>query len=170
MKISSSIKWILLCLLLMTMFVRSFHTADSKSATYDEAFFITYGYSLLKTGDYRLSIDKPPLVPLVSALPLIFVKPEFDTDDPDWKNSNLWIDSDEPWGGLSSYRWNLSLRFLHKNRISSDKIPIIHQRILIHSMTLELFHAGGVIFLLPALNQNHTETHKHPNKKQATSI
>jgi 4-amino-4-deoxy-L-arabinose transferase-like glycosyltransferase len=108
--------------MLAAMFIRLLHTAYQKSATYDEAFYITYGYSLLKTGDYRLSIDKPPLVPVISAIPLIFMNLKFDLNDTDWQKSKLWINSKNPWGELSTHRWNLSLKFLYKNIVNPEKI------------------------------------------------
>ena len=115
---------------------RLVHTAWQKSATYDEAFYMSYGYSLLKTGDYRFSIDKPPLVPVISALPLLLLQPKFDTTDPDWSKAANWMNAANPWGELGSYRWNFSLKFLYNNDIPTDKILLFSRTAIILTVVL----------------------------------
>ncbi|OGS22131.1 MAG: hypothetical protein A2252_04600 [Elusimicrobia bacterium RIFOXYA2_FULL_39_19] len=123
-------------LLLAVMFGRLVHTAWQKSATYDEAFYVTYGYTLLKTGDYRISIDKPPLVPAISAFPLLIIKPKFDTSDELWLKSVLWRSVANPWGELGSYRWALSLNFLYKNTVPADKMLFYSRLAVITAVVL----------------------------------
>jgi len=137
--------WVVFALLAV-MAARLVTTAWQKSATYDEAFYISYGYSLLKTGDYRFSIDKPPLVPVISALPLVFLKPEFNTADPDWQKAAGWMNSKEknPWGEPGSYRWSFSLKFLFDNTLSVGRM-LFFSRV---SVIFAVIFLGLLAFLL----------------------
>lgn len=47
------------------------------SVTFDESSHLTAGYSILKTGDYRLAPDHPPLAKLWCALPLVVLSPQW---------------------------------------------------------------------------------------------
>ncbi|MEW6040629.1 MAG: glycosyltransferase family 39 protein, partial [Elusimicrobiota bacterium] len=100
-------------------FIRIIDTASTKSATYDEAFYITYGYSILKTGDFRMAIDKTPLVPLISAIPLLRFSPVFNTGDLNWQMLASAKNSKEPWK-FAPLRWNFSLNFLFNNKVDAD--------------------------------------------------
>ncbi|HAM36060.1 MAG TPA: hypothetical protein DCP85_09075 [Elusimicrobia bacterium] len=103
---------------------RLLSTARQKSPTYDEAFYITYGFSVLKTGDYRMSMDKPPLVPLVSAIPLRWLHLSFDTQDEDWKKADEWLHANKPWFSrdLLDPRWDFSQKFLYGNTSPPETI------------------------------------------------
>jgi 4-amino-4-deoxy-L-arabinose transferase-like glycosyltransferase len=73
-------------LLLAALFAQSALTATRTSLTIDEGLHITSGYSILRTGDFRLIEEQPPLVKLLAALPLLPVR---DLPDPrtlsDWE-------------------------------------------------------------------------------------
>lgn len=63
---------------------------SGESATYDEPAHLGAGYSYLRTGDFRLNPEHPPLAKLLAALPLTFmdVKPPADADA--WESGRQW--------------------------------------------------------------------------------
>ncbi|MCK5582937.1 MAG: hypothetical protein KAI33_04065, partial [Elusimicrobiales bacterium] len=69
--------------LLLIFAVRECLYISTISPTYDEQYYVSYGYSFLKTGDYRLRKDKTNFVPVFSSLPLLFLKPNLSTNDID---------------------------------------------------------------------------------------
>lgn len=69
-----------LCLsLLLALFALAVHSARATSLTVDEGLHIASGYTILRTGDYRLVEEHPPLIKLWLALPLL---PLHDLADP----------------------------------------------------------------------------------------
>lgn len=61
--------------LLVLMGVNLLTTSARKSVTCDELVHIPVGYYHLRTGDFRLNPEHPPLSKFLAALPLIFVRP-----------------------------------------------------------------------------------------------
>lgn len=53
-------------------------------ATWDEGTHLVSGFSYLKTGDYRLGLEHPPLGKMLCALPLLFLGVELPENDPAW--------------------------------------------------------------------------------------
>jgi 4-amino-4-deoxy-L-arabinose transferase-like glycosyltransferase len=100
--------------LLSVFFIREMSYISYSSPTYDEGYYLTYGYSLLKTGDWRLANDKPNLVPLLTALPLLATEARLDTGSEHWKNLET--------GRAYTDIWLFTLEFLHKNVIPADKV------------------------------------------------
>lgn len=84
------------------------------SPTFDEGQYTAYGYSLLKTGDWRLANSKPDMVPLIAALPLLAAGVRLDTGNEHWKNLDAGIDIKDV--------WPCTLDFLHDNVIPADKL------------------------------------------------
>ena len=72
------------------------------SATSDEVTHLPSGYTYLRTGDFRLNPQHPPLVKLLCALPLLPLGPKLELSDPDWNR-------DPP------QEWGFGFRFLHSN-------------------------------------------------------
>lgn len=101
-------------LLLSVFFIREMYYISYSSPTFDEAYYMTYGYSLLKTGDWRLSSDKPNLVPLLTALPLLATGARLDTGSKHWRNLEKGKDYEDV--------WMFALEFLHNNTLSADKL------------------------------------------------
>ena len=60
--------------LLIALFAQAALAAARTSLTIDEGLHITSGYSILRTGDFRLIEEHPPLVKLLAALPLLPVR------------------------------------------------------------------------------------------------
>ncbi len=79
----------------------------NESATFDEAAYVAAGYSYLKTGDFRLNPEHPPLAKLLNALPLLWFQPDLPLGHPSWARAYL-RDFEEV--------------FLYKNRIPADAL------------------------------------------------
>jgi hypothetical protein len=62
-------------------------SALQETQTWDEGIHIAAGYSYLKTGDYRLNREHPPLFKLLCAAPLLALDPLLPLDDASWQNS-----------------------------------------------------------------------------------
>ncbi len=61
------------------------------SPTMDEQNHLARGLALLKTGDARLSVEHPPLVNVLSALPVLTVRGlQLPTDHPSWEQPQGW--------------------------------------------------------------------------------
>ncbi|MFC1522784.1 ArnT family glycosyltransferase [Elusimicrobiota bacterium] len=96
--------------------VRNVHLAVNElSATYDEPFHITAGYTILKTGDYAYqAIWHPPLAEMIEALPLALLsrdkKPILETTHPAY---------------LAKRNYEMADWFFHNNRIPPE--DILHQ-------------------------------------------
>jgi 4-amino-4-deoxy-L-arabinose transferase-like glycosyltransferase len=62
------------------------------SITYDELSHFTAGYSYLKTGDFRLSPDHPPLGRMWAALPVLAMQNTWpDATAKAWYDGNVWL-------------------------------------------------------------------------------
>ena len=64
--------WVII--LLAAFALQAITSMVQKSVTYDETAHLPAGYSYLKTGDYRLNSEHPPLAKMIAALPLLFVR------------------------------------------------------------------------------------------------
>jgi hypothetical protein len=61
------------------------------SITFDEMCHLTSGYSYLRTGDFRLAPDSPPLAKMWAALPLLFVDNKWPPPEAEgWHEGNEW--------------------------------------------------------------------------------
>jgi len=58
--------------------------------TFDEQNHVTRGIAILRTGDYRLSLDHPPLANVIEALPVAWRRSGFSPDLPAWRNEQTW--------------------------------------------------------------------------------
>ena len=70
---------LLVLALLCIVFAQAVGSAARTSITIDEGLHITSGYAILRTGDFRLVEEHPPLVKALAALPLLSVP---DLSDP----------------------------------------------------------------------------------------
>ena len=64
-------------------------SATGENATFDESAYISAGYSYLKTGDFRMNAEHPPLAKILQALPLLWLKPPFPQNDASWARADL---------------------------------------------------------------------------------
>src|SRR5437773_2315509 len=68
--------------------IQAIYSVPRLSATSDEPLHIAAGYSYWQTRDFRLNPEHPPLAKLISALPLLLIKPPLDTAGADWKKAD----------------------------------------------------------------------------------
>ena len=73
-----------------------------------------------------MSMDKPPLVPVVSSIPLRWLRLHLDTQGEDWKKAAEWLHANKPWFSedLLVHRWNLAQKFLYKNTAPPETILV----------------------------------------------
>jgi 4-amino-4-deoxy-L-arabinose transferase-like glycosyltransferase len=76
-----------------------------ESQTWDEHFELASGYSYLKTGDYRINTEQPPLAKIIQALPLLFMQASVPLNDPSWEQRDP---------------VRFGAKFLYHNRIPAD--------------------------------------------------
>ena len=76
-----------------------------ESQTWDEHLELASGYSYLKTGEYRIIVEHPPLSRIIQALPLLFLDASLPVDHPSWRKKDLLTFSSE---------------FLYHNRVPAD--------------------------------------------------
>jgi hypothetical protein len=101
-------------------------SARGETQTWDEGIHIVAGYSYLKLGDYSWNVEHPPLVKIVSALPL-----------------TLMGLTAEPYGGDGKRKDQIryGVDFLYKNRRDADSILIAARSA---NILLTLLFAGAV--------------------------
>jgi hypothetical protein len=76
-----------------------------ETQTWDEGIHLSAGYSYLKTGDYRLNREHPPLFKILAALPLLPFDPILPVGDPAWATSD---------------QVGFGDKFLYRNRVPAD--------------------------------------------------
>jgi len=125
MKLSSCARLVLLGLIALLSGILMFNAAKSDSAIVDELAHIPAGYSYARYLDYRLNPEHPPLVKLLSAIPLLFQNLKFPTDSLAWTRD-------------VNGQWTIGGQFLYESGNDADKIiswarvvPIILTLILI---------------------------------------
>jgi hypothetical protein len=85
---------LLLLALLCAICAQAAGAASRTSVTVDEGLHITSGYTILRTGDFRLVEEHPPLLKILMALPLLPVRDLPDsTSLPGWKSDIAVTDS-----------------------------------------------------------------------------
>lgn len=90
----SKITKILLILILAVELVVQLFLANADSQTTDEAVHVSAGYTYWTKGDFRFNPEHPPLVKLLSALPLVFMDLEVPDDAKYWdKAQEFYYDS-----------------------------------------------------------------------------
>ncbi|MEK7195848.1 MAG: glycosyltransferase family 39 protein, partial [Patescibacteria group bacterium] len=84
METSKKIPYAILCLIIVVSFDLMVSVSRQESAIYDELAHIPAGYSYDKYFDYRLNPEHPPLVKMLSGLPLTFLNLNFPTQSAAW--------------------------------------------------------------------------------------
>lgn len=83
--------WLVVLALLVMMAMLVCRTNMQTSPTFDEQNHVTRGISILRTGDYRLSLHHPPLANVLEALPVAWRgETNFTTDMPAWHDYSIW--------------------------------------------------------------------------------
>lgn len=115
------------------------------AAIMDELAHIPAGYSYLSQQDYRINPEHPPLIKDLSALPLLFIQPNFPTDI-------------KPWQEDINGQWDLGAHFLYRSDNDADKlifwsrIPMVMMMLVlgfsVFKWTRELFGSKTAVFAL----------------------
>ena len=88
-------QWLLLLGALLLFAVQAGWSSTRKSAAFDEQYHLAAGYATLRTGDFRLATNHPPLAGLLAALPLLGDPTiTLPTDHPSWQNGDRFLFSD----------------------------------------------------------------------------
>jgi len=114
--------WAAVVVLLGAMGAAQVTSALQETQIWDEAIHIAAGYSYLKTGDYRLNREHPPLAKLLSGAMLLPLDPELPLDSEAWKKAD-----GVEFGDL----------FLYKNRVDPETM-LFRARAAIMALTLAL--------------------------------
>ena len=86
---------IVFCLAALLFVGQALLASPAKSASFDEQYHLTAGYTYLRTGDFRLSTTHPPLMGILAALPLLaFSNIVLPLDDPAWEAGDRFRFSD----------------------------------------------------------------------------
>jgi hypothetical protein len=111
------------------------------SATSDEIVHLPAGYTYWTTRDFRLNPEHPPLVKLVAALPLLFLKPHVDM------NSREWTTGDEYFFGYHFLYRNDADRLLFWGRLPMTLIASLGA-ILVFLWARDMFGPAAGLFAL----------------------
>jgi hypothetical protein len=99
--------WPAVFLIAATVGVLEFRSAMGETQTWDEGIHISAGYAYLAFGDYSWNVEHPPLVKLLSALPLLRMGLDAQRTEPNGKRK-----------GQVEY----GIDFLYRNRRDADSI------------------------------------------------
>lgn len=79
--------WWLACVTLLAAFqlTRQITAAVQETQVFDEGLNLASGYAFLRTGDYRLTPEQPPLGRILNALPLLILRPDPKVGTTAWK-------------------------------------------------------------------------------------
>ena len=120
--------WLATGLLLLAMGAAQVSSALQETQTWDEGIHLAAGYSYLKTGDFRLNREHPPLFKLLCALPLLALDPRLPLEDASWKEDDQVV-----FGEI----------FLYKNRVPAERMLFAAR-----SVTIALTLALGLVLAL----------------------
>src|SRR3989344_6926434 len=102
---------LLAVILLVGMLFLMITSSKNDSATFDEVAHIGAGYTYLAQKDGRLNPEHPPLIKMISAVPLLFLNLNFDVNQPFWTMPNV---NDRQWAAGNS--------LLYESGNNADKI------------------------------------------------
>jgi 4-amino-4-deoxy-L-arabinose transferase-like glycosyltransferase len=111
-------QWLLLAAALAIFAAQAGWSSTRKSAAFDEQYHLAAGYAYLRTGDFRLATNHPPLAGLIAALPLLADEGiALPLDDPAWQNGDrfrfsdlfLWESGNDAQALLLRARWMVTL-------------------------------------------------------------
>lgn len=79
--------WWLACVVLLAalQFTRQVTSSVQETQVFDEGLNLASGYAYLRTGDYRLTPEQPPLGRILNALPLLLLHPDPKTEGEAWR-------------------------------------------------------------------------------------
>ncbi len=122
--------WLAVAVIAGTLAAVQISTIRQESQTWDEGFEVVAGYQYLTRGEYRASLENPPVERILEALPLLFLHPDLTGEALGANNTG---DADV----------NAGVAFLYRNRIPADKI-LLAARLPMIAVTI------GLVLLLAA--------------------
>ena len=102
--------FVLLALLLFALL--SFGSLRSQALTVDELVDVPSGLSYWQKRDTRLNIEHPPLLKMISAIPLLFTHVNVDYSDPSWCGSGNGAECEWVFGKKFFEKWNTNPQHL----------------------------------------------------------
>ncbi len=88
-------QWLLLAAGLLLFALQSGWSSTHKSAAFDEQYHLAAGYAYLRTGDFRLATNHPPLAGWLASLPLLGdATISLPTEHPAWQSGDRFLFSD----------------------------------------------------------------------------
>jgi len=81
-----------------------------ENQTFDEGMHLAAGLSYLRTGDYRMNPEHPPLGKMLAAVPLLFTQARVPLDHPSWKS-------------VDQYQFGQA--FLYQNNFTPDQLLLL---------------------------------------------
>jgi hypothetical protein len=99
---------------MLAFFAQGLYFISANSQTFDEAVYLTGGYSYLATGDFRLNPEHPPFIKQLCALPVyLWYRVPFEP------NPSLW---EEAKSGEDRAQWWISRDFVYGSAVSADQM------------------------------------------------
>jgi hypothetical protein len=98
---------LILGLCLAVLFLQAYPSLSLKTPTFDEPAHIAAGLSYLKTGDFRINLQHPPLLKEIGALPLALIGVNWPVGEDEWERL-----SREPDPFL---QWDLGQQVIYQN-------------------------------------------------------
>src|SRR3989344_3243274 len=108
-RFSHFFSWQVLFLIILVAASLLFYAASHDSAIFDESAHIPAGYSYVRYFDYRLNHEHPPLVKVLSGIPLLFLDLNFPTDNAAWTTD-------------VNGQWSAGEKFLYEYRNDAEKL------------------------------------------------
>lgn len=116
--------------LCLCVFAQATTSLREKSLTYDEIAYIAAGYSYVKTGDFRLNKEQPPLMKLLIGASLLPMNPHLPTEHSSWLAAG---------DGGGNNQWMFGERFLiHENANGEELIRRARMPVVFVTMLLVL--------------------------------
>lgn len=113
---TTKLRLIIPFLIITVHFLIHYFSMQMQSQTFDESVNLVSGYYFVKTGKAYLNPEHPPLISIVSSLPLFFLRlndPVIDRDNPEIEFYNP---------KNSKYRYRIANRFIYKNKVNHGVI------------------------------------------------
>ena len=81
-----------------------------ENQTWDESMHLAAGFSYLKTGDFRMNTEHPPLGKLLAGLPLLLTRARLPLEHPSWEARDQLV---------------FAQTFLYKNEVAPDRLLLL---------------------------------------------
>ena len=108
-KLSVRTALLVLLLICVAAFSLMFWASRTDSAIDDELAHIPAGYGYVHNLDYRLNPEHPPLVKALAMLPVLFLNPNYPTQNAAWTNE-------------VNGQWDMGTAFLYQSGNNADEI------------------------------------------------